>query len=71
MKSHPCSNCPSGDKDKNNKTCMQCSKRIQCVNELEQELHLSLCNTNATPPRPYRSTCTQISRLLAAATGGF
>jgi hypothetical protein len=69
MKSHPCLNCPAGDKDKNNRTCMQCAKRIQYVVELDKELHFSLCNTTGNCSQPRRSSCTQISRLLATVTG--
>ncbi len=70
MKMNPCVNCPSGDKHKNNKTCMQCDKRIQYVFELDRELHFSLCNNSAISSQPPRSSCMQISRLLTAVAGG-
>ena len=70
MKINPCVNCPSGDKVQNNKTCMQCDKRIQYVFELDQELHYSLGNNSAISSQPPRSSFTQISRLLTAAAGG-
>jgi len=69
MKSNPCLKCPTGDKDKNNKTCMHCDKRIQYVCELDQALDFSRCNTAADHSQPYRSSCTRISRMLTAAGG--
>jgi hypothetical protein len=66
MKTHPCRTCPSGDKDKNNKTCMQCDKRIQYVFELEKELFFSLCNPTVDSSQPYRSSCGRFSRMLTS-----
>jgi hypothetical protein len=68
MKSHPCLNCPDGDKDKNNQTCMQCEKRVQYVADLDKALHFSLCYTALDNAALSRSSCTRISRLLSAAT---
>jgi hypothetical protein len=69
MKSHPCLNCPSGDKDKNNKICMHCDKRIQFVFNLDKELDFSLCNTKTDFSQPHRSSCTRVSRMLTTVTG--
>ena len=44
MPSNPCLECVLKDKDKNNRHCMQCAKRTQYVQLLNQQLSFSVAN---------------------------
>ena len=46
MKRNPCMSCRMLDKDKNNKLCLNCKKRVGYLQQLEQELNFSITYTN-------------------------
>jgi hypothetical protein len=49
----PCRTCPLCESDKNNPTCLKCSKRVRYVSALGHDLCFASCRSNmeASAPR--------------------
>ena len=48
MKNNPCLICRLRYEDKNNSRCRKCDKRLDYVQQLEEELHFSMSYTNTS-----------------------
>jgi hypothetical protein len=48
MKNNPCLACRMRDEDKNNSLCRKCERRVDYVQQLEEELNFSMSYTNTS-----------------------
>ncbi len=71
MKSNPCQLCQLKDKDKNNKMCRHCAKRLDYVSHLEKELSFAMTNTDTKLPLPRLPTLSKRAYLFSMTSERF
>lgn len=62
----PCRSCSLGDSDKNNSTCLKCSKRVVYVIALGRDLCFASSRSELESPAPRFSLMSRQAQFLTA-----
>lgn len=65
---NPCRTCSLCDSDKNNPTCMKCSKRVLYVSALERDLCFATCRSELELSAPRFSLISRQAQFLTASS---
>jgi hypothetical protein len=62
----PCRTCSLGDSDKNNSTCMKCSRRVVYVHALGRDLCFASSRSGLESPAPRFSMISRQAQFLTS-----
>lgn len=65
----PCRTCSLCASDKNNPTCLKCSKRVMCVSALGRDRCFASCRSDLETPAPRFSLMSRQAQFMAASPG--
>jgi hypothetical protein len=65
----PCRTCSLCESDKNNPTCVKCSKRVMYVSTLGRDRCFASCRSDLEAPVPRFSLMSRQAQFMAASPG--